>query len=139
MPELRRLLGSIPQAELVSVDEDREVELAHPIRVGQHLHRHDPAVDDGALGLDVGIGDRGTPDAPPGTTRQLPRCGGGAIDDRRDLVERHPEHVVKDERNALGRREGSSTTRSASPTESPRSASCSGSLSSSWVTIGSGR
>ena len=37
--------------------------------------------------------------------RELPRRGRRATDDRRDLVERHREHVVQHEREPLGRRQ----------------------------------
>ena len=43
---------------------------------------------------------------PAGPAGQLARGGGRAADDRRDLVERKVEHVVQDEGQTLGRRQG---------------------------------
>jgi hypothetical protein len=39
----------------------------------------------------------------PGAAGELPGRGRGAIDDRRDLVKGHGEHVVQDEGQPLGR------------------------------------
>ncbi len=50
-----------------------------------------------------------------------------------DLVERHGEHVVQHEGEALGGVSVSRTTSSASPTESASSASCSGSIAAGAV------
>ena len=41
-------------------------------------------------------------DPAPGPARQLPRRDRGALEHRADLVERHREHVVQDECDALG-------------------------------------
>ena len=88
-------------------------------------------VDDLALALDVGVGHRLLAlDAPAGAAGQLAGRLGRALDDRRDLVEGDGEDVVQDEGQPLGRARVSSTTSRATPTESARSASCSGSVAS---------
>ena len=60
-------------------------------------------VDDLSLAGEVGVGHRGgAPYAAAGPAGELAGGGGRAIDDRSDLVERHAEHVVQDEREPLG-------------------------------------
>ena len=67
----------------------------------------DEGVDDLPLGAEVGVRERrGTADAAAGTARELPSRVGRALHDRRDLLERHREHVVQDERESLGGSEG---------------------------------
>ena len=77
--------------------------------------------------------------ASPGAAGQLARRRRRAPDDRRDLVERHAEHVVQHEREPLGRASASRARRAAPARPSRR---CSASLlrvaASSSVTIGSG-
>jgi hypothetical protein len=47
----------------------------------------------------------GAPHAAAGPARELPRGIRRPVDDSGDLVERHPEHVVQHEGQALGRRQ----------------------------------
>ncbi len=81
-----------------SADEQR-------VEVARARGRHE-RVDDLALTHLVGIGARrGAAHAAPRPARELAgrvRC---PADDLGDLVERHAEHVVEDEREALGRRQ----------------------------------
>ena len=59
--------------------------------------------DDLALAAEVGIGrGRRAAHAPARAAGELARGGGRAVDDRGDLVERHAEHVVQHEGEALG-------------------------------------
>jgi hypothetical protein len=61
-------------------------------------------VDDLALGVEVGVGNPVLAlDAAASAAGELARRLGWAIDDWRDLIERHREHVVQDERAPLGR------------------------------------
>ena len=60
-------------------------------------------LDDLSLGVGIGVGDGVLgPHAPAGAARQLAGRLGGAVDDRRDLVEGHGEDVVEHEREPLG-------------------------------------
>ena len=78
---------------------DQGVEV--PLSGGGH-----EGVDDLPLRVQVGVGGRRTPTHPPaGAAGQLTGRLRGAFDDRRDLVERHREHVVQDKREPLGRGE----------------------------------
>jgi len=47
----------------------------------------------------------GAADAPTCAARELPGRRRRPVDDRGDLLERHPEHVVEDEGEPLGRRQ----------------------------------
>src|SRR5258708_17816604 len=61
-------------------------------------------VDDAPLPVEVGVSLRGFAlDATPRAARELTRSRGRAIDDWRDLVERHAEHVVQHECDPLRR------------------------------------
>src|SRR3954447_8564516 len=78
-------------------DEAGEVSL--PRGLQERLH-------DFALLREVAVLDgRGSADAAPRAAGQLARGGGRGPHDLRDLREGHREHVVQDEREALGRRE----------------------------------
>ena len=65
--------------------------------------RGEEGIHDRALTIEVGVGHRCSPHATSGTARQLARGGRRAPDDGGDLVERHREHVVEHEGDALGR------------------------------------
>ena len=76
---------------------DERVEVAVPGRGKERL-------DDLPLGGEVRIWSRsGTAYATPRTARKLAGCLGRALHDRRDLLERHREHVVQHERQSFGR------------------------------------
>ena len=65
--------------------------------------RRQKGVEHPALLLPISVRRRRlTLDASPSTARKLPRRNRRTVHDRRDLLERHPEHVVKDKRQALG-------------------------------------
>jgi hypothetical protein len=97
------------------------------------------SVDHLLLAAWVGVGKWGRSlHAAAGTAGELPRRGWGALNDRRDLIEGHGEHVVEDNASCSAGPRASSTTSSASPTESASSTSYSGSTPSSGLTIGSG-
>ena len=68
--------------------------------------RREERVDDLALAGRVAVGRRRLPHAPACAAGELARRGRRAGHDQRDLVERHREHVVQDERQPLGRRQG---------------------------------
>ena len=79
--------------------EHRDQPVEVPIARGR-----EEGLDDLALSVEVGVGDGVlSPYASAGTARQLARRLGGAVDDRRDLVEGHREDVVQHERKPLGR------------------------------------
>ena len=62
--------------------------------------------DDLPLGGQVGVGNGGgATDAATGAAGELARRLGRASDDRRDLLERHGEHVMQDEGEAFSGRE----------------------------------
>jgi len=50
-------------------------------------------------------GTGGAADPTAGATRQLPRGGRRALDDRGDVVERHTKHIVENEGDPLGGRQ----------------------------------
>ena len=96
-------------------------------------------VDDFSLAGEIGVGNRGRSPYPAARAAgELPCCARGAPHDGSDLLEGHGEHVVQHEREPPAGESVSSTTSSARPTESASSASCSGSIPSSRLTIGSG-
>ena len=80
--------------------EDREEALEVAVPGGR-----EEGIDDGPLVVEVDVGHRRALDPAAGSARELPRRRRGPIDDRRDLVERHAEHVVEHEGHAFGRRE----------------------------------
>ena len=64
-------------------------------------------VDDLSLAAEVGVREWGRSlDPAAGAARELPGRGRGALDDRRDLIEGHGEHVMEDEREPLGGSQG---------------------------------
>ena len=69
------------------------------------MRRRDEGVDDASLNRHVGFGS-GVPrlNAAAGAARKLASRIGGALDDRRDLLEGHAEDIVQHERDAFGRR-----------------------------------
>ena len=75
--------------------EDREQPLEVAAVGGGQERVHDLAVGGGRLGV-------GALHAPPRPRRELTRRGRRAVHDRRDVLERHREQVVQDERQALG-------------------------------------
>ena len=78
--------------------EDRDQSVEVPVARGR-----EEGVDDLSLSVQVGVGDGVlSPHAAAGAARQLARRLGGAVDDRRDLVEGHGEDVVEHEREPLG-------------------------------------
>ena len=87
-------IGSQNDVWVEERDQGTEVALAGGGEVG---------VDDLALAAEVGVGESGCSLHPAAcTARELPRRGWGALNDRRDLVEGHGEHVMQDEREPLG-------------------------------------
>jgi AcrR family transcriptional regulator len=76
---------------------DQRIEVARP-RGGQE-RVHNPAL----LGQAGVLPERGAAHAPPAAARELPGRVGTSTRDGADLVERHREHVVQDERQPLGR------------------------------------
>ena len=68
--------------------------------------RGEERVHDLALPLQIRIRHRSrAADAPPRAACELTGRGRAPLDDRRDLLERHPEHVVQDEGEPLRRRQ----------------------------------
>ena len=98
-------------------------------------------VDDLALGVEVGVGNGAlAAHAAAGAAGELAGRLGGAVDDRRDLVERARRRCRAARTRAARRGSASRAPRAArGPTESASSASCSGSVPSARSTIGSGR
>ena len=78
--------------------ENRDQSLEVPV-----ARRREERLDDLSLSIRVGVG-HGVlrPHAATGAARELTGRLGGAIDDRRDLVEGHGEDVVEHEREPLG-------------------------------------
>jgi hypothetical protein len=64
--------------------------------------RGDERVDHASLDREIDLGRGRTLDAPTRSARELARGRGRSADDRRDLVERDREHIVKHEREPLG-------------------------------------
>src|SRR6202035_2780936 len=81
--------------------EDREQGLEVAVARGREERLDDPAL----LAPAVGLGVARAPDASPRSARELTRRRDASLDDRRDLLERHAEHVVQYDREPLGRRE----------------------------------
>ena len=89
-----------PQHGVGVQDGDEAVEVA-VARGGQE------GVDQLALARTVALGLAHRAAYPaPRAGRELAGCGRRAVDDGRDLLERHREHVVEHEGQALGRRQG---------------------------------
>ena len=67
--------------------------------------RRQEGVDDDPLAVEVDVGHGRALDAATGAARELPRRRRRPADDRRDLVERHGEHVVQHEGDPFGGRQ----------------------------------
>jgi hypothetical protein len=110
-----RLAGDRPRpADLSRSARWTKIRAQHDVRV-QHLEQRlevavargrEERVDDSALSLEVGVGNRRLAlDAAARTAGELPCRLRRAVDDRRDLVEGHGENVVQHEGEPLGRRQ----------------------------------
>ncbi len=84
------------QHDLGVEDGDERVEVAATRRGVERVHHPAPA---GAVARGRGR----VLHAPAGPARELAGRVGGPLEHHRDLVERHREHVVEDERESLGR------------------------------------
>jgi hypothetical protein len=100
-----QLLRAAVPAE-IGAEDDIGVEHRHKLSEVAVTRSQQKRVDDLPLRLDVGVGNGSLgADAPARAAGELAGRLGGALDNRRDLIEGHAEDVVQHEREPLRRRQ----------------------------------